>query len=224
MARRRKLNRFKLVAPAPEIVRKYILPYPPKLLYHCPESLALISSVEIFGNSQPLILDLGCGRGEFIISQAQASPHKNFIGIDIHWKSLFDAANKIRAHPLDNVRFIRSDLRWVLQRAPDSSIETIFLLFPPPITRKKFLKREVLTEDLIRQCHRILKTGGLFHFVTDIESYFQRKVSLIERLDPFCLVSRRESFEGGLTWYQEIWEGHGLPSLRAIYVKSSEVI
>lgn len=223
MARRRKLNRFKLAAPPPEIVKKYILPYPARLLHHCPESLTPIASIEIFGNRQPLILDLGCGRGEFIVSQAQASPHKNFIGVDIHWKSLFDAANKVKAHPLDNVRFIRSDVRWVLQQVPDSSIETIFLLFPPPITRKKYLKREVLTEDLIRQCHRILKTGGLFHFVTDIESYFRGKVSLIEQLDLLCLVSRREAFEGGLTWYQEIWEGHGLPSLRAICVKRQEI-
>ncbi|MEM7346628.1 MAG: methyltransferase [Chloroflexota bacterium] len=219
MGTRRKLNRFKLVMPRPETIEKYVSTYPAKQLYHQPEQLPPITAQQIFHNSQPLIFDFGCGRGEFIVRQALDHPTYNFIGVDYHWKSLLDGVNRAHEHRLENIHFIRADLRWLLRCIPDQSSHTVYLLFPPPIKRAKYAKNDVFTTAFIQDVHRILRHDGTFHFVTDIAPYFDRKMALVDKLGLLTRVTLQQSFEGGLTWYQKVWESHGLPSLRVVYVK-----
>jgi tRNA (guanine-N(7)-)-methyltransferase len=224
MAKRRKLNRFRVTIPEPQQLERYLIYYSPKLVYHQPETLRPISSLEIFGNRQPLILDLGCGRGEFSIAQAQQCPEKNYVGIDSHLKSLHDAVNQASKQQLANVKFIHSDLRWVLIKVPETSVAEIFCLFPPPVKKKKYIKKDVITPQFIAHIYRILEVGGKFHFVTDIKDFFQAKLALIESLDLLSRPAVSESFEGGLTRYQQLWEGHQAPSLRARFIKRSPVV
>lgn len=224
MAKRRKLNRFRVTIPEPQQLERYLIYYPPKLVYHQPETLRPISSLEIFGNRQPLILDLGCGRGEFSIAQAQQCPEKNYVGVDSHLKSLHDAVNQASKQQLANVKFIHSDLRWVLIKVPETSVAEIFCLFPPPVMKKKYIKKDVITAQFIEHIYRILEVGGKFHLVTDIRKFFQAKLTLIESLGLFSRSAVSESFEGGLTRYQQLWEGHQAPSLRAKFIKRSPVV
>ncbi len=220
MTGRRKLNRFRVTIPEQAIIDRYMLSYLSRNLYYRPETERPISSSGIFGNEQPLILDLGCGRGEFIIAQAQRFPAINFVGIDSHRKSLYDAVNKLSQQALKNLKFIHADLRWVLGIVPDGSVEEAFLLFPAPLMKKRYIKKDVLTASFIRHIHRILKDGGRFHFVTDIAAYFEVKLALINDLDLLSPASVVSSFEGGITRYQKLWEDYEEPSLRIEYVKA----
>src|SRR5690606_36522778 len=89
-----KLSRFKVREPAPEALATYLISYPGHTLHFHPETLPPITSPALFGDDRPLVLDLGCGRGRFIIERAQQDPARNYAGIDFHQKSLWDAVNK----------------------------------------------------------------------------------------------------------------------------------
>ena len=220
---RKKLNRFKITPPESKALAAYLITYTSKDLYLQPETLPPISSQQIFGNNHPLILDLGCGRGEFAVDQAQRYPEKNFVGIDTHQKSIFDSVNKAHSAALDNLKFVRANLRWVLNLVPNSSVEVVYLLFPAPVMKKRYRQKDVFTEAFAQQVHRLLMFDGLFHFVTDSEPYFQKKTALVAQLGLFSAQSVEKSLEGGITRYQRFWEGFQEVSHRVAYIKSNAV-
>ena len=222
MSRRRKFNRFRVKAPDQAVIDRYGLFYPTDQLHFQPEKLEPISAGTLFGNQRPLTLDLGCGRGEFLVSLAHEQPDENFVGFDSHRKSIYAAINQAHQHGLQNVKLINADLRWVLQKMPDETAKKVFLLFPPPVMKKKYLKRDLLTEAQLDHIYRILQPGGHFYFVTDSGPYFTAKLALIEARGGLSRTRLSASFEGGITRYQQFWENFAEKSLRAEYIKSTE--
>jgi len=211
---RLKLKRFRVKPPPPEALAQYLRLYEPRILYHNPQALPPITSLTLFGNDRPLVLDLGCGRGEFVVGQAAQRPGENFAGLDWHLKSLWDAVNRARRAAVDNVRFIKTDFRLALPLVPDESVREVYLLFPPPVLTYKRRSLDLLTDSTLRQIHRLLMADGLFHFVTDQAEYFERKRTLIETSGLFTILSVSQAFEGGLTWYQQFWERFQIESRR----------
>ena len=114
---RLKLKRFKVKEPTPDALARYFHEYDPKDLYYRPETVPPVAA--LFERDQPLALDLGCGRGEYLIRQAVERPDTNFAGIDLHLKSLKDGVNRAHAAGLDNVKFIKADLRLVFNVVAD---------------------------------------------------------------------------------------------------------
>jgi tRNA (guanine-N7-)-methyltransferase len=223
MTGRKKFNRFKVKTPEQTILARYLLAFPTKTLHFQPETLPPINALTLFGNEQPLYLDLGCGRGEFVVSQALRHPDRNFAGIDSHRKSIYACVNLAAQHGLQNVKFVHGDLRWVLDKAPDGAVSAAYLLFPAPIMKKKYRQRDMLSERFVRQFHRILEPGGRFYFVTDSADYFQAKHRLIKDLGLLEEVKTSAGIEGGITRYQQFWEKFDETSLRAEYVKAGEL-
>lgn len=218
MTGRKKFNRFRVVKPTAEQQAQYLSVYRSLDLYQNAAQCEPLSSPATFGNDLPFMLDLGSGRGEFIVNQAQAQPDKNWVGIDFHWKSIYDSINKVSELALPNVKFVRADLRWILQVVPKAAVETVFLLFPAPVMQKRYLRKDVFTAAFVEQLHRILRSQGQFHFVTDSEAYFAKKQQLMAERKLFKLQSQQTTFEGGQTRYQHYWESLGVRSWRAEYV------
>lgn len=211
---RLKLNRFRVTEPPDAVKARYIRVYPGRELHFAPETLPPISAEALFGATAPLVLDLGCGRGEFLVRQAQANPDRYFVGFEWHLKSVWDAANRANAANLDNVRLIKGDLRLTLRRVPDACASDIFLLFPPPPLKPRKRKQDLLQESILLQIHRVLLPDGVFHFVTDRADYFAEKRALIAESGLFAIEGESEAFEGGLTRFQRFWEGFAIPSRR----------
>lgn len=211
---RLKLKRFRVKPPSPEVLAQYLRVYPPRDLYYRPQTLPPITSPTLFGNDRPLVLDLGCGRGEFVVAQAARCPDANFAGLDWHLKSVWDAVNRARQSGLDNVRFVKTDFRLALPIVPDESVREVYLLFPPPVLAHKRRSLDLLTDATLRQIHRVLAADGLFHFVTDRPTYFELKRALIEESGLFTILSASQAIEGGLTWYQQFWERFQIESRR----------
>ena len=115
---RRTLDRFPVRQPLDAALRRYYRSYDGATLYHTPKRLPDVTSASLFGNIRPLILDLGCGRGEFLIGQAQRHPEHNYAGLDFQRKYLYDAVNSADALDLDNLLFLRVDLRQALVKVP----------------------------------------------------------------------------------------------------------
>jgi tRNA (guanine-N7-)-methyltransferase len=211
---RLKLKRFRVKPPPPEALARYLRVYEPRELYHRPQTLPPITSLTLFGNDRPLVLDLGCGRGEFMVAQAAQRPDENFTGLDWHLKSVWDAVNRAGQAGLDNVRFVKTDFRLALCVVADKSVREVYLLFPPPVLTHKRRSGDLLTEATLRQIHRLLAADGLFHFVTDQPAYFELKQALIVESGLFTILSASQAIEGGLTWYQQFWERFQIESRR----------
>lgn len=209
-----KLNRFRVTRPAPDVLDHYWRVVSSEDLYFRLDELPRLDSETLFGNLRPLVIDLGSGRGRYINRLAAEHPALNFIGFDLHYKSLYDAINTAHAEGLENVRYVRADFRRALGLVPDAAAVEMSLLFPPPILKHSKRQRDPLPEALISEIARVLAADGLFRFVTDSQDYFETKVALIQAHDAFEPVLKAQRFEGGMTRFQQFWEGFDIPSWR----------
>lgn len=214
---RLKMRRFRVQQPAPDVMTQYCVEYRGKTLHEAPATLPDLTSAALFGNDKPLIVDIGCGRGEWLLKLALEHPDHNLIGIDWHWKSVWDAVNKLHAAEATHAKIIRADLRMVLDKIVPNSASAAFLLFPPPRLEDSRVRDDLLNEDRMRDYHRWLRPDALFHLATDSDAYFGRKLAQLTASGLFSLLDLREGFEGGQTVFQARWERWGITSKRATF-------
>lgn len=211
---RLKLQRFRAAEPPADVLARYVRVYASEALYRREEALPPLAAPALFGREGRLTLDLGSGRGEFLIEQARQQPDRLFVGIEIHWKSVWDAANRAAAADLDNVRFVRADLRRVLVKVPNQTIEEAWVLFPPPALEKKRLKNDLLSAPMLEHLGRMLADRAALRFVTDHPDYFAQKVAALRASGCFEELTLARKFEGGITRFQQFWESRDVASLR----------
>ena len=121
-----------------------------------------------------VILDIGCGEGEFISRLAYQYPKKKFIGIEIKYGRILKSLKKARALNLSNLGFVISDATIFIDKAlPDKSINKIFINNPDPWPKDKHHKNRLLNSDFIQLLHRKLKRKGNVYIKTDDINYFK---------------------------------------------------
>ncbi len=134
-----------------------------------------IDFTHIFGRSAPLHIEVGSGKGTFLLKQAVAMPELNFLGIE--WASRFYryAIDRIGRWGLKNVRLIRTDaVQFLTSFTPDNSIDCFHIYFPDPWPKKRHHKRRFVTPQILDQLLRCLKTNGDIKIATDHEEYFHQ--------------------------------------------------
>ena len=120
---------------------------------------------EFFHNDHPLVVELGCGRGEYTVGLAERHPDSNFIGIDIKGARMWSGATEALNKGLTNVAFLRTSIEGIDQFFGTSEVNEIWITFPDP-QMKKHTKRLTSTPFLKRYSH-ILVPGGVIHLKTD---------------------------------------------------------
>ena len=121
-----------------------------------------------------VILDIGCGEGEFISRLAYQYPKKKFIGIEIKYGRILKCLKKARALNLSNLGFVISDATIFIDKVlPDKSINKIFINNPDPWPKDKHHKNRLLNSDFIQLLHRKLKRKGNVYIKTDDINYFK---------------------------------------------------
>lgn len=130
-----------------------------------------IACEEIFGNSNPLNLEIGIGNGEFIANFAASVPSENWLGAEV-FKKVFKAAEK-RANrvPHDNIRVIQFDAALILRLMVDNSLKNIYVNFPDPWPKKRHNRRRLLKTDFLKLASSKLERGGLLQIATDHSGY-----------------------------------------------------
>jgi tRNA (guanine-N7-)-methyltransferase len=127
----------------------------------------------VFGNDQPVELEIGFGKGLFLLNSAQLRPDVNFVGIEIARKYQLLTATRIAKRGLRNVRLARADAREFLRDfVAGEACRVVHVYFPDPWWKKRHLKRRVFTPAFAGECERILKRGGRLSIATDVEEYF----------------------------------------------------
>ena len=134
-----------------------------------------------FGNAHPVILEIGSGKGRFLISTATEHPEVNVIGIEkaLHYHRLI--RDRVLKRGLANIRLINHDAFLVLRdMIPDASIAELHIYFPDPWPRKKEQKRRIIRPEVLKEIRRVLVDGGWATYVTDHREYFEVAAPLIE--------------------------------------------
>lgn len=130
-----------------------------------------ISSYEIFGNHNPLNLEIGIGNGEFIANYAAMKPDENFLGVEV-FKKIFKLAEK-RANKIEtgNIKIIQFDAALILRLMKENSLANVYVNFPDPWPKKRHKRRRLLKTDFMQLIVSRLKKGGLMQIATDHDDY-----------------------------------------------------
>jgi tRNA (guanine-N7-)-methyltransferase len=126
---------------------------------------------EFFGNNNPLILELGCGKGEYTVGLARINPDKNFLGIDIKGSRIWKGAKTAYVENISNARFLRTRIEFIGSFFAPGEVDEIWITFPDPQPEKK---RKRLTSANFLNIYRIfLVNKGIIHLKTDNRVLYQ---------------------------------------------------
>lgn len=124
---------------------------------------------EFFQNDNPIVLELGCGKGEYTIALAEKFPQKNFIGIDIKGARFWRGAKTAVEDNLTNVGFLRTQIELINHAFAENEVSEIWITFPDPQIKYRRTKHRLTHPEMLRKYHHILNSNGIVHLKTDSE-------------------------------------------------------
>lgn len=162
---------------------------------------------QLFARPQPIEVDLGCGKGRFLLARAAKHPEVNFLGIDRMLRRIRKIDNKVRRLGLSNIRLLRVEGYYaVAYLMPAEAIRTYYILFPDPWPKKRHHENRIFNPRFVDALHRTLIPGGCIHVATDHAEYFIEICAILradirfEEIPPFVPPpDERTDFE---RWYE----------------------
>lgn len=124
---------------------------------------------DFFKNENPIVLELGCGKGEYSVGLAEAYPEKNFLGIDIKGARFWRGAKTALEENLNNVGFLRTQIELITHIFAEGEIDEIWITFPDPQIKYKRTKHRMTNPDFLAKYKKILKPNGVVNLKTDSE-------------------------------------------------------
>ena len=128
---------------------------------------------EYFGNDHPIVVEMGCGRGEYTVGLGKAFPGNNFIGVDIKGDRIWKGAKEADLMQLKNVAFLRTQIQQIENFFVADEVDEIWITFPDPRPKDRDEKRRLTFSRFIELYKLIMKPGGLVHLKTDNTGLFE---------------------------------------------------
>ena len=135
---------------------------------------------ELFGISNPIYIEIGMGKGQFITTMAKNNPNINFIGIEKYSSVLLRAIQKVEAEEIPNLRFLCIDAKEIVDFFGKEEIDKIYLNFSDPWPKDRHAKRRLPSREFLKRYDQILKPDGVVEFKTDNEGLFAFALEEIE--------------------------------------------
>ncbi len=194
----------------------HVFEYPYSVADDVPCELKGMWGESFFKNDRPIVLELGCGRGEYTVGLARLFPEKNFIGVDIKGARMWSGAKESLEAGLKNVAFLRTNIEIIDRFFAPGEVSEIWLTFSDP-QMKKATKRLTSTYFMERYRH-FLKPGGTIHLKTDSNFMFTYTRYMIEANRLPVEVLTDDLYHSGLadeilsirTYYEQQWLDRGL--------------
>jgi tRNA (guanine-N7-)-methyltransferase len=135
---------------------------------------------EIFGNARPVEIEIGSGKGAFLLAYARQHPETNLLAIENQPRWARWIGERLVHAPQENVRVLCADAALVVSCfVRDGSVRAYHLYFPDPWWKRRHRKRRLMRELFVHDIERVLQPGGKLHFWTDVEEYFQITLKLL---------------------------------------------
>lgn len=167
---RHKLERFAIIAQRKNIIE---------------EGKELFTTIKgnwntFFGNTHPLVLESGCGKGDYTTGLAQLFPEKNFVGTDIKGSRLWKGSTVAVEKGLNNVAFLRAQIHILDQFFAPEEVDELWITFPDPKPRDKDVKHRLTGERFIEIYRKVLKPGAFIHLKTDSDFLYEYTLDLLQ--------------------------------------------
>lgn len=188
-----------------------------------------------FKNSNPIALELGCGKGEYAIELAQQFPEKNYIGVDIKGARIWTGAKQALSKEMKNVAFIRTNIEMIEHFFGQNEVDEIWLTFPDP-QMKKVTKRLTST-NFLQLYLKFISSNSIIHLKTDsmfMYSYTQEMIKsnhfpIVKNIEDIYSVKNIDKILNIKTYYEQQWLDRGLkikylafqPQQRENYIEPS---
>jgi len=124
---------------------------------------------QFFKNANPLVLELGCGKGEYSVELAKKYPNKNFIGIDIKGARFWRGAKTAIEDAIENVAFLRTQIELIEYAFAENEVDEIWITFPDPQIKYKRTKHRMTNSEFLKSYKKVLKPEGVVNLKTDSE-------------------------------------------------------
>jgi tRNA (guanine-N7-)-methyltransferase len=168
MSNKNKLGRFAETRTYHNIYQNFD-PKDPKLTHQDLEIVDIKGkwAMQHFGNSNPVVLELACGRGEYTVALAKTYPDKNFIGVDVKGARMWEGATQAIKENIDNAAFLRTRIEQINLFIDTQEISEIWITFPDPFLRESKENKRLTSSRFLDLYKPILKPGAIIHLKTD---------------------------------------------------------
>lgn len=133
-----------------------------------------------FKNDHPIVLELGCGRGEYTVNLAEQYPSKNFIGIDIKGARIWRGAKTALENKMQNVAFLRIEIESILAHFDPAEIAEIWITFPDPQPQISRERKRLTSNRFLAYYQTILQPNGIVHLKTDSDALYEYTKELLQ--------------------------------------------
>ncbi len=131
----------------------------------------------VFGNPHPLEIEIGCGRGMFIINSARQNPDLNYLGIELSARFFHLLKERVKKSAVQNIRIIQGEAGFILKNfVPENSVAAVHIYFPDPWPKKRHWKRRLVNSGFVETVRCALVPGGQLFMATDFQDYFEEMV------------------------------------------------
>ena len=171
---------------------------------------------EYFNNDNPIVLELGCGKGEYAVGLAEKFPDKNFIGIDIKGARMWTGACRARNAGLKNVAFLRTNIELLTHFFAAGEVSEIWITFPDPQMKK--VRKRLTSTRFLELYREVLIDGGMIHLKTDSPFLYTYTHLLTRHNNLPTAVDTDDLYHSGIvtdileirTFYEQQWLDRGL--------------
>jgi tRNA (guanine-N7-)-methyltransferase len=152
----------------------------------------------VFKNEHHLVLELGCGKGEYTVGLAARFPEKNFIGIDIKGARIWRGAKTARENQYSNVVFLRTRIEFINSFFAENEADEIWITFPDPFPRQRDEARRLTSPQFLNLYRRFLSDKGIVHLKTDNHQLYLYTFRLVKRNGLEIITSTDDLYSGGI--------------------------
>lgn len=156
---------------------------------------------EVFGNDNPLILELGCGKGEYTVGLARKHPNRSYMGLDIKGARIWKGAREAHDEGLENVAFLRTRIDFIESFFGKGEIDEIWITFPDPQEKKRRKKKRLSGSRFLNRYRKFLKHEGIIHLKTDNALLYEYTLELARYNGLHVIKSTDKLYETG--WKDE---------------------
>lgn len=174
---------------------------------------------DFFHNDNPIVLELGCGKGEYTVALAERNPDKNFIGVDIKGARMWRGAKTATERGMTNVGFLRARIEFITSLFAAGEIAELWITFPDPQLKTRRAKKRLTSPIFLEYYAKLLAENGWINLKTDSQHLYNYTQAVISEFDLPCEVANNDIYGSGYadevlsvkTAYETVYLQRGLP-------------